>query len=639
MPKNEVSKGKTGDVSSAAPKTAQAAKKAADTPSSKAAKKSSTASAVSKASKQTASAPKKETKQKSAATASKKETKQKSAAALPQGREEKTREPSALLPVKEPRKELPQERSDARVAPSEQPVTALTPQGESAAPTNAVPPPMEMPPRSREEWRLLLRRVLACLLLCAVLAGSVLVYLHRPTAYTERKTSVAFVYSDTRGVTTVLVNGSPVGDPLPGICRTYAYSGDGRVCAAIVDNDLYLVRGTKLSLIAVDVQDYALAQNGDVLAYRTVGNELFYCTLGRKTAYYSITRAATAAHYRLSPNGKELFYTYLDGDVQRAEVYSRTNSAPRFEATVGLLPVAVGDRCAYLYYKDATGALYYMTGKGGAPVLCQQGGDFTLAFNRDFSEMLITCVSGVSLWVEGEQIAIPSIGAGEHIRFLANARAAVLSHPDGMQYLVKSLLEGYYVRTGAEGEGAMLAYLDRDGTLTGVSFVSQARSDVTVTDQGVYYIEITEKNGEVQRNLFRCKLGKTEPERLSFVNVTEFRTSRDGDRLFYTDAHGALYTMKPGDDPVRFQGADSIVTGSLTVTADNIVYYTVGDTLWRSDNGADPEPLRDTPAAARADAYTVYFTEPNASGAITLHTSHRARKGSKPVAEDVTAIK
>ena len=649
MPKNDIQKDKAVAAKPAASKP-QTTKKANTVPS---AKKTGTAAASSNVSKsrgttsaagnksktqRAASVPEKQSKPGNTATVSAKEENPRALPAPQQSKADKKRESNALMPTEKIKQEPVQRSNASKAVGIESPASDTLSQAAPAVVAEDAPS-VEMPAPTRKEWRLLLRRVVACVLFIAVLAASVLVYLYRPTAYTERKTSVAFAYSDVRGVTTVLVNGSTVGDPLPGICRTYSYSGDGNACAAIVDDDLYLVRRDKLQLVAVNVQDYAMAQNGSALAYRTDKNELFYCILGRDTAYYSITREASDAGYRLSPNGKELFYTYHDGDVQRAAIYSRTNSAPRFETTAGLAPVAVGDHCAYLYYRDATGALYYMERKSDAPVLCHSGGDFSLSFNRSFSEMLITSANGVSLWIKGEQLDIPNVANGEHIRFLANHRAAVQSHPNGTQYLVKSFLECYYVKTGAAGEGAMLAYLDRDGTLTGVSFVSQANSDVTVTDKGVYYIEITEKSGEVQRNLFHCKLGKTEPTRLSFSDVNEFRVSRDGDRLFYTDAHGALYTMKRGGDPVRLKGADSIVAGSLTVTADNVVYYTVGDTLWRSDNGAEPIPLRETPATARADAYTAYFTQTNASGAITLHTSHRAREGSALVAEDITVVK
>ncbi len=470
-----------------------------------------------------------------------------------------------------------------------------------------------------EHRRLLLRRLLVLLLLAAILVASVFVYLYRPTDVTSRRHSVRFLYEMASDITTVVVDGKVVGDPLPGLCVSYAYDGDGDTVAALVGGDLYLVRRGRVKLVARTVSDYTLSQNGAALAYRTEEGTLYYGKIGRNVKLSLIVGKASD-RYCLSPNGKELFYAFSVEDAQRIGLYSRTNSAPGFAVTMGFVPVAVADHCESLYYRDtATGTLYYMNDKGESTVLCV--GDVALCFNRDFSELLADTDTETLLWKKGEQVMLPTLEEGEHLRFLANARASLLAVTDATQYLVRSFLEGYYIRTGAEGSGAMLAYLDRKGGLQGVAFVNEARAGVTVTDQGVYYISTPVDDGQCY--LYRCEIGSSEPERLSSTDVSRFKTSNGGDRLFYTDLHGALYTMKLGGTPERLHVSENISPDTICVSAGNFVYYTVGDTLWVSEDGKEPRPLRDVPAHVTTDAHTAYFTGKNPDGSHTVWASHR----------------
>ena len=76
------------------------------------------------------------------------------------------------------------------------------------------------------------------------------------------------------------------------------------------------------------------------------------------------------ARYCLSPNGNELFYTFVQEESTRVKIYSASNNEPRLENVTGLIPVAIANDCAYLYYQNAeTGALYYVALESGSPTL------------------------------------------------------------------------------------------------------------------------------------------------------------------------------------------------------------------------------------------------------------------------------
>ncbi len=479
-------------------------------------------------------------------------------------------------------------------------------------------------------------RVLLLLLLCAVLVGAVLIFLYRPRAYDERTTSVKFLYNAEDDATVIAVNGTVIGENVDGYCTRYAYDRDGSTCAALIGGDLHLIKDREWQELCVEVKDFYLSQNGGAIAYRTEQGALYYVILDRDQQTSLITKES-ADRYCLSPDGKELFYTYVYEESVRADIYSRTGSKPNFTKTTGLVPIAIGDKCKFIYYKDEDGKLYYMEAKDGEPVLCfAQDIPYTLTFNRDFGEVLIDSDLGTQLWCKGERVVVPDLKAGEMLILQPNQRAGSNTLPEGDQYLVRSFTKSYYLKKGNAEDGEMLVYLDQKGALTNVSFVRGDESRVTVTDKGVYYLEIVEGEEETQRHLFRCEKGTKEPERLSWEDISEFCVNTDGGRVLYTDRHGALYAMRMDSVPVRL--ADSIDAGSLCVTADDAFYYTVDDTLYVSENGDEPRELRDTPTIVFADAYTAYFVEIAEEGTLTVRANHRNRRRDTELANNISAI-
>ncbi len=499
-------------------------------------------------------------------------------------------------------------------------------------------PPVPFPKFERER-RNFWGRVLLLLALLAVLAGAVLIFLFRPGAYTERVNSVKFYYDAESDLTTVSFNGEPLEGDFDGECTAYAYDGKGAKCAALIGGDLYLINRKEVSLLCEDVRDFCLAQNGKAIAYRNAEHELIYQILTGKRKTSVITKSCTLPDYCLSPNGKELFYTYEQEGVCYADLYSRTNSKPNFAKTAGLVPIAVGDKCHVLYYKDAENTLYYMEGKKDTPpVKCfESAAPYTLLFNRDFSEVLIDGALGTQLWQDGERVTIPELAAGERLVYQANQRAAYRVLSGGGQYLVKTFEKSYYLHEGKEGDGVELMYLGRKGDLSLVTRVIPEESCVTVTDKGVYYLEVEKKPEETQKILWRCKLGKTEAERVSWENISEICFNSDGSRFLYVTKQGALYSMAVSREvPDRL--ADYIDEGTLCATAGDAFYYTVDGTLFVSDNGKTPREIGKADALF-TDGYTAYFVEIGEDGTLDVRANHRNRRRDTEVAGAITDIR
>jgi hypothetical protein len=532
---------------------------------------------------------------------------------------------NGLLPVAVDQKT---KECEARTAPSQNLPTVATGGDVTASTVPINFPELE----KRSFWS----RALVLLVMLAVLAASVVIFMFRPSEYTERTDSVNFLYLPDSNRTVIAVNGTVRGE-VDGALRYKAYDGTGRVCAALIEDRLYLIKGRKVTEVAAGVSDCVLSSNGQALAWRSNANELFYMIVGKKDGTSRISGTAADARYCLSPDGKELAYTYLRDGVLRMDVYSRTGSKPYFSENEGCYPLGVSDKCRYLYYTNDDGALYVLVQKTGKSVLCGNEPNVgRLIFNRDNTELLFCNETETRLFVNGERLLLPTLLSTDSLELLPNRRVAIREVGAGKHYLMESLCDSYYLHY--RGTGKMLVFLERQkdkGALLDV-YAVDGRESITVTDKSVFFLS-TSQGTATHTNLYRCKTGKTEVEEL-YWDVGRFCTNVDGSRILFTDVQGALFAYRLEAFPERM--CDSVIEESITVTADDTFYfYRAEGSLWVSDNTDQPRAVREGVVYVLVDGMTAYYvTDVTEEGYGTVYSNYRNTRKDTKIAERVGAI-
>ncbi len=478
-------------------------------------------------------------------------------------------------------------------------------------------------------------RLAFLLVVVIVLAASAFIYHHRPAAYTEKTSSVNFLYRAAGDETVILVNGTVRGSVAGAVQKTL-FSGRGDVCAAVIGGDLWVIRGKRITPMAADVLDFTLSADGDAVAYRTKPADLYYSKTGKNSTPSLISRECHSAAYCLSANGQELAYTARDEagrDQMRVESYS--GNRPYIENVVGFSPVAVSDKCRYIYYTDANGALFIFESKTASKIKCANAPDLSsLIFNRDFTELLFTENGGTVFYANGVRQQIIGAVSTEYLQLLPNRRVASRTLTGGMQYMVNSFYKNYFLHR--VGTGQQLTYLDPKGNLREVSFVDDV-STVTVTDKGVYFFLTTVNNENVHRVLWHAPRGKTATRRVDW-DVSAYCTNIDGSRVLYTGYEEALYTYRAETGSLRL--CDSINRESLTVTADDLFcFYLTEGVLAVSDNGGELRELAAGVVGFAVDTHALYYcTAPAEDGSFTVYVNYRNERLSDLVLDGVTAI-
>ena len=506
---------------------------------------------------------------------------------------------TALVPAQEETKSKKEQGSETakkgRVPSRNLPVA----DGSRAVGSRSVPIRM-----TEEERRNLLGRIGVLLLLAAILVAAVLIFMIRPTSYTERTTSVVFLYRADLDVTFVVVDGEIEGEEggYKGRLTHRADNGKGNVCAAIIGDTLYVVNGGDVEKFGEKVIDCVLSSGGDAVAWRNEGLSLFYAETDAPEEYKCVGEISPYEQYCLSPDGKELLYVYRAADgVDRMSVLSLSGNQPILQADRNLTPVAVSDDSEYLYYLDPQGALCVLNGETGAVEVCANTPS-ELVFNADMSQLMLRNGEETRLFVNGTLFGVNELGSKDRLELLPNRRAASLSIYMGEHCLIDSLLEQYYIRyVGAAKE---LIYLVEDDGRGNMKSVAYGIDSVTVTDKYVYFLQ-TVSGADPHTDLFYLETGEVEYETVCGY-VTSYCTNADGSRLTYVTGTG-LYGGKPQGQPEWL--SDYLVRErGVEVTADDAFYYfkTAGQ-LWVSDNGESPRHLADGVNWFFVDGDTVYY--------------------------------
>lgn len=499
--------------------------------------------------------------------------------------------------------------------------------------TSEAMPAVEFPPTIEAEKRSFAGRVVFLLCVVAVLLCSYFIFLHRPVSHTGHATGVTF-FETTDGRTVIAVNGT-VREEAVGALRDCQYDARGAVCVALIGNDLYLVKNRSVAKLTDGVKDFVLASGGGAVAYRDSADTLYYTVIGSREppAKFSLVHDG---RYCLSPNGKELAYTWDHSGTPRMRVYSTSGHEVHIEQDKNLYPLALSDKSTYLYYTDATGGLYLQTGST-VTTLSDSFRPQTLTFNDRLDEVLFTTAEGKTIWIKKGAYAELTPTDGDAfsalVTLLPNKQTTERHLPVGRQVVLRTFARNYYLLTN-EG-GVRLAYLKGNrktpGHLTPVSAV-QSGASVTVTDKAVYFLRMADDG---RTELYRTAAGRTTAKHLLW-DVISYCPNVDGSRLLYIRDDSALYAARVGlFRTVSKRLCDAVDTTSLAVTADDVFYFFRTDgKLCRSDNGAPLQEVADGVADVAIDGHTVCYLVQDANGA-RVYSNHRNRRRDTEIARDI----
>ncbi len=538
-----------------------------------------------------------------------------------------------LVPVEEKRKEPKKESTEKSLTKKSRTKEASknlpVPDGGRAIGPRSVPIRM-----TQEERRQLWGRLGAILLFVAVIAAAVLIFVFRPTSYTEKTHSVVFLYMPEHDATIVVVDGEVEGDSFgyPGRVSFRADNGEGDVCAAIIGNTLYVVDGDEVEKYGDNVTDCTLSAEGDYVAWRNTAQALFYAEVGAPEGVKCAGECAPMAQYCLSPDGLELFYTYKGTDgVTRITLISLSGNQLIFNEDQNLTPVAVADGSAYLYYVNAQGALFVLNGETGFITKCADN-PHELVFNADFSQLLVRDGGESRLFVNGVLMGINDLGPTDYLELQPNRRVADLPVYMGTHCLTDSLLEQYYVlhHTGTSKKLIYLAQEDDRGQMQEVAYGVE---QVTVTDKYVFFLQ-TAVGADPHTDLFCAETGEVESN-FCYGYVSSYQTNVDGSRLTYITNTG-LYSGKVGD--ILEWLSDYVVRDrGVDVTCDDaFYYYKAAGELYVSDNGETARLVSEGVDWFFTDGHTLYYGVGFADDGLgTVYANHRNSRKSDMVLNGV----
>lgn len=522
---------------------------------------------------------------------------------------------------------LPEEKNAARMPVSAKESDVPAPAGADVPATadgheiGRAVPPVDFPDRVTKKS--IARRVLVLLLTVAVLGAAMFIFFFRPAEYTEKIGSVVCMYDETANATAVIVNGKEIGT-VGG--RIAAEQTDGRGYTAILrtnEGELWLVRGGKIRLVNANVTDAVLASEGGVLAFRTADGVLYRSGTGKKdTAQLVSNEVPEGEAFCLSPSGKELIYTSAVGGTVKAELSSMRGGAPYLTDTGNYRPVALADKCRFIYFRDAENTLYIYNAKTARMTNCGTFLAGSLVFNRDFSEVFFKNADSCRFYKDGTALTLTGLSGGETLLLLSNQRVAQRENVGGVHVLQKSLL-GCYYNYAAVGGNSLVYLTVKKGKVQMEVIHSLDEGSATVTDKYVFFLSTDKTPTDVRSNLYAVKNGKTAFERL-MSDVEEYCANVDGSRILYRDAHGPLRAMRMGYSPTQL--SDGFQAGTLCVTLDDTYYFLTEDgALYRSENGETPEKVADGVRFVATDAHVAFFLQENGAQ-YELFTNYRGRR-------------
>jgi len=378
------------------------------------------------------------------------------------------------------------------------------------------------------------------------------------------------------------------------------YSMDGSVMAVVTDEDeLYVIRGGAISLVAEEVDSFVLSLNGNTLACINEDEEL---TVYNTKSLEGTMIGEEVAIVCLSPDGKTVAYCTMDEDYNAtAWLYQGKDSV---ELTDDLAPFAVsnGGKLIYCIHPEKE-ALYIVNKKGEDTKIASEMDDTDIVYmNRDHTEMLFFSDGKWYITEDG----------GDKVKVHSKSDVFAPCHPyfhgsiynAGIQTVAVDSLAGHFYLGGDT-----LYYMDKKWETEKVDGdIYSGKIAVTQDGESVFFIRD-------DNTLYTARSKDPgDPEELA-EEVESFVITPDGEAVYFLDMEQTLWYQKGTKEPKRI--GDDVSTLSMTRDGWCLFltdYSNNSGTLYASRNGSKREQLF-------SDCYRVIPT----SSATYLYTDYSQR--------------
>ena len=428
--------------------------------------------------------------------------------------------------------------------------------------------------------------LLVAMILCSIFGGG--------NGYVQRKENIRFVQSD-EGEYSVIVGKKVLKTTIEskeGLDDSTS-SLNGKVAAVLTgENELYVVKGSKVKLVAEDVQDYVLSVDGKGIAYSVCGEDDENVTLYLAKVSNAKSTEITdnlGGNYVIAPNGKSVAY-YEDGgeDPDELMLYNGKKSTSICDDEGSAL-YGMSNSGKQIYVsldKDDEVVLYSFNKKGDKTKLETLGSSYSIYFNDDHTQVLFENEDGKSYIATKGKAAVKACSGSLEL-IIAPGSAEV-----GNTYPVSNLYNHVY----QSGDEAHLIKKNKDIKLVSKASMMQLDGDAEYLYYGYDYDEI---------RCIKISQGEKASERAKTIvnEFTSYVVTSDRKYVYYMDGLDTLMCVNGKKGGAPRQVADDVdFSSGIALSDKDVFYYVLDDDLYAVSNGKKGKKVL-------SDVESVYSTE------------------------------
>ncbi len=419
--------------------------------------------------------------------------------------------------------------------------------------------------------------VLCIILLCAIFGGG--------NGYDAYKHSIEVnIVEDEIVIIYDAKKAKYTGVEAKGIDDTQA-SIDGSILVLLTDEgELYFVKGTKITKIDEEVENFVLSVDGTGVGYVTEtddGESLnLYNIKNRKSK--TVTNDLSGYNYTLSPNGDSIcYYQEKEDDEEPSLMYFKGSKSTKVTSNeVELIGLSNNGKYIYVMGEDDEGDefLYRYNTKGDKDKIgaCNAPAFY---FNEDHTQIAyFNSDNGYKTYLstngkEGKKIA-SSIASP-----LLPRSVGTFSQGYTATFATDNLYNKVYTCQSENGVNVWYIRKNADKSVKLVNNVSR----VTISEDAkmVYYID----DGELKVLTVSKGDNASDKAKVLAEDIDSYVVTSDCKKLYYT-ADDALYCVNAKNGKSKKTVANDEVESGLYINAKDVVYYIMDGDAYATKNGS-----------------------------------------------------